>query len=215
MECPLKSANDPLGQSGDGVEALGRQAIAVAERISWALANLGLREVLRSQSIRDPLTGLFNRRYMEESLERELRRAARNKTSVVVLMIDVDHFKRFNDTFGHQAGDTLMRAFGDFLTKRTRGQDIACRSGGEEFVLILTDASIETAHKRADILRDELSLLTVMHAGNLLGKISISIGISAFPDHAATVVELLHVADQALYHAKKEGRDRVVVGPEH
>jgi diguanylate cyclase (GGDEF)-like protein len=196
------------------MEGLGRQAIAVGERISWALANLGLREVLRSQSIRDPLTGLFNRRYMEESLERELRRAARNKQGVVVLMIDVDHFKRFNDTFGHQAGDTLLRALGDFLIKRTRGQDIACRFGGEEFVLILTDADVDAAHKRADILRDELSQLTVLHAGNVLGKISISIGISAFPDHAATVVELLHVADQALYRAKKEGRDTVVVGPE-
>ena len=107
-----------------------------------------------------------------------------------------------------------MRSLGDFLLKRTRGQDIACRFGGEEFILILTDANVDAAHKRADILRDELSQLTVSHAGNLLGKITISIGISAFPDHAATVVELLHVADQALYRAKREGRDRVVVGPD-
>lgn len=214
VECPSESPHSQLLQSSDQVEALARQAIAVGERISWALANLGLREVLRIQSIRDPLTGLFNRRYMEESLERELRRASRNKHGVAVLMIDVDHFKRFNDTFGHQAGDTLMRSLGDFLIKRTRGQDIACRFGGEEFVLIMTDANLDAAQKRADILRDELSQLTVMHAGNLLGKITISIGISGFPDHATTVVELLHIADQALYRAKKEGRDRVIVGPE-
>jgi diguanylate cyclase (GGDEF)-like protein len=214
LECPSESGNPAPGQSTDHGETLGRQAIAVTERISWALANLGLREVLRSQSIRDPLTGLFNRRYMEESLERELRRAARNQEGVAVLMLDVDHFKRFNDTFGHQAGDTLLRELGDFLSKRTRGQDIACRFGGEEFVLILTGADVEAARKRADLLREEVSQLTVLHAGHILGKISFSIGISAFPDHAASVVELLDAADKALYRAKTEGRNRVVVKPD-
>jgi len=219
---PLAAQGETLGmlylefpsESPDHVGALGRQTIAVAERISWALANLGLREVLRSQSIRDPLTGLFNRRYMEETMERELRRAARNEQGVAVLMLDVDHFKRFNDTFGHQAGDTLLRALGNFLNQRTRGQDIACRFGGEEFVLILTGAHLEAAHKRAELLCEEISQLTVLHAGHVLEKISFSIGISIFPAHAATVEELLSVADQALYRAKKEGRNRVAVGPD-
>jgi len=193
------------------MEALSRQAAAVGERISLALANLRLREVLRGQSLRDPLTGLFNRRYMEESLERELRRAVRNNQSLALLMLDLDHFKRFNDTFGHQAGDTLLRAMGDFLIQRTRGQDAACRYGGEEFALILSGASAEAACRRAELLREDLKHLTVQQAGQVLGSVTLSIGISTFPGHATTE-ELLHAADQALYRAKSEGRDRVIVG---
>jgi diguanylate cyclase (GGDEF)-like protein/PAS domain S-box-containing protein len=208
---PSQSPHLSPRSSEDQIEALARQAAAVGERISLALANLRLREVLRSQSIRDPLTGLFNRRYMEESLEREVHRAARNDECVTLLMLDIDHFKQFNDTFGHQAGDTLLRALGDFLSQRTRGQDVACRYGGEEFVLILAGAPIDAACKRAELLRQELKQLTVQHAGQVLGRISVSIGISAFPGHGATTEELVRTADQALYRAKAEGRDRVVV----
>ncbi|MGD0793188.1 MAG: diguanylate cyclase [Terriglobales bacterium] len=214
LERPSQSPNFSLRSAENQMEALARQASAVGERISSALANLRLREVLRSQSIRDPLTGLFNRRYMEESLEREVRRAARNEECVTLLMLDIDRFKQFNDTFGHQAGDTLLRALGDFLSQRTRGQDVACRYGGEEFVLILAGADIDIGCKRAELLREELKQLTVQHAGQVLGRITLSIGISAFPGHGATGEELLHAADQALYRAKAEGRDRVVVaGP--
>jgi diguanylate cyclase (GGDEF)-like protein len=211
LECSSQPANHSQGLAENQIEALGRQARAVGERISLALANLRLRDVLRSQSIRDPLTGLFNRRYMEESLERELRRAARNQQSVALLMLDIDHFKDFNDTFGHQAGDTLLRALGDFLNQRTRGQDVACRYGGEEFALVLSGASIDAACKRAKVLREELEHLIVQHAGQVLGKVSLSIGISAFPNHGATSEELVHAADQGLYRAKAEGRDRIVV----
>lgn len=126
-------------------------------------------------------------------------------------MLDIDHFKRFNDTFGHQAGDTLLRALGDFLGQRTRGQDVACRFGGEEFVLILAGASVDAACKRAELLRQEFNQLTVQHAGQVLGRTTFSIGISAFPSHGTTAEELLRAADQALYHAKQEGRDKVVV----
>ncbi len=214
LERPSQSPSPSLGSPEDQMEAFARQAGAVGERISLALANLRLREVLRSQSIRDPLTGLFNRRYMEESFEREVRRATRNNESVTLLMLDIDHFKQFNDTFGHQAGDTLLRGLGDFLSGRTRGQDVACRYGGEEFVLILAGASAEDGCKRAELLRQELKQLTVQHAGQVLGRISVSIGISAFPSHGTTAEELLRTADQALYRAKAEGRDRVVVaGP--
>ena len=206
LECSHQSSGATLE-----IPELGRQAIAAGERISLALANLKLREVLRSQSIRDPLTGLFNRRYMEESLEREIRRAVRNKEHVALLMIDIDHFKRFNDTFGHQAGDTLLRELGTFLTQRTRGQDVACRFGGEEFAVILTGASIEAAFKRAELLSEEVRQLSVLYTGRVLGKISLSIGVSGFPEHGESAEELLGKADQALYRAKNEGRDRVIV----
>jgi len=183
----------------------------MAGHIALALSNLRLSEKLRHQSIRDPLTGLFNRRYMEESLERELRRGVRNNELVALLMIDIDHFKQFNDTFGHQAGDTLLREFGTFLRQRTRGQDVACRFGGEEFVIILTASSLDGASQRAELLREELKQLVVQHVGQVLGALSISIGVSAFPNHGSSAEELLNAADRALYRAKSEGRDKVVL----
>jgi diguanylate cyclase (GGDEF)-like protein len=188
---------------------LGRQANAAGERISLALANLKLRDVLRTQSIRDPLTGLFNRRYMEETLSREIQRAFRNNESLSLLMLDIDHFKQFNDTFGHQAGDTLLREFGAFLSRRTRGQDVACRFGGEEFAIILTAASIEAATKRAELLCQETRQLSVIHSGQTLGKVTISVGLSSFPSNGKNSEELLKAADEALYLAKGQGRDRI------
>ena len=211
MACPANSPRLSLRSPEEQVDVLARHATAVCERISLALANLRLREVLRNQSIRDPLTGLFNRRFMEESLEREVRRAARNEEGVALLMLDLDHFKLFNDTFGHQAGDVMLRGFGDFLSQGTRGQDVACRYGGEEFLIVLSGASVDAACKRAELLREDLKQLTVRHAGQVLGKVTVSIGVSSYPDHGATVEELVHAADQALYRAKREGRDRVVV----
>ena len=208
LECMRQNSNSSIA-----LPDLARQAVAAGERISLALANLRLREVLRSQSIRDSLTGLFNRRYMEESLEREIRRAVRNKENVAVLMIDIDHFKRFNDTFGHQAGDALLRDLGAFLNQRTRGQDLACRLGGEEFAIILAGASIDAACKRGELLCEEVRQLSVRHAGQILGKITLSIGISVFPGHGNNAEELLRTADQALYRAKNDGRDRLVVAP--
>ncbi|HUV97437.1 MAG TPA: diguanylate cyclase [Acidobacteriaceae bacterium] len=211
LENPSPSPSSSLGSPEDQRQALTRQASAVAERISLVLANLRVRETLRNQSIRDPLTGLFNRRFMEESLEREVRRAARNNEGVALLMIDLDRFKLFNDTFGHQAGDMLLRGFGDFLSQATRGQDVACRYGGEEFLLVLSGSTIDAACTRAELLREELKHLTVRHGGQVLGKVTVSIGASAYPDHGATGEKLVRAADQALYRAKAEGRDRVVV----
>jgi diguanylate cyclase (GGDEF)-like protein/PAS domain S-box-containing protein len=205
---PAKASQNEIDEQR---EVLKRQGGAVGERISLALANLRLREVLRTQSIRDPLTGLFNRRYMEESLERELRRAARNQQTVALLMLDIDHFKRFNDTFGHQAGDTLLRSLGDFLCQRTRGQDVACRFGGEEFALILAGATSEDAVKRSELLREELQQLSVSHAGQILGRITFSIGVAAYPINAVSAEQLIRAADDALYRAKAEGRDRIRV----
>lgn len=188
-----------------------RLAAVLAEQVALALGNLRLRESLRNQSICDPLTGLFNRRYMEESLEREFSRAIRNKSAVAIIMMDLDHFKRFNDTFGHQAGDALLRAFGDLLKRSTRGQDIACRYGGEEFAIVLSDANVDGAHRRAEILRGQVKQLGVEYAGQLLGTVSISIGVALYPDHGTTIGDVLRASDQALYCAKREGRDRVSV----
>jgi diguanylate cyclase (GGDEF)-like protein/PAS domain S-box-containing protein len=195
----------------DQMAALTRQGTAIGERMSLALSTLRLRDVLRSQSIRDPLTGLFNRRYMEESLERELRRAERNGQPVGFIMLDIDHFKHFNDTFGHQAGDALLRALGDLVGERTRGQDVACRFGGEEFSLILAGASRDAAYRRAELLREEVKRLAATHAGQLLGKITMSFGVAAYPGDGRTAEELVRAADKALYGAKAAGRDRIML----
>jgi diguanylate cyclase (GGDEF)-like protein/PAS domain S-box-containing protein len=200
---------NPLSRPSE--EAERRLASVLAEQVGLALGNLKLRETLRNQSIRDPLSGLFNRRYMEESLEGEFSRAGRNKTSVAIIMMDIDHFKKFNDTFGHQAGDALLRTLGDFLNRSTRGQDIACRYGGEEFALVLSDSSLDGALRRAENLRQEVKNLSVQYAGQLLGTISISMGVALCPDHGSSISDVLRAADQALYCAKREGRDRVSV----
>jgi len=186
-------------------------AQTVAEQLSLALANLRLRETLRNQSIRDALTGLFNRRYLEETLERELYRAARSQHPLGIIMLDLDHFKHFNDTFGHDAGDLVLRELGQLLQAHIRGSDIACRYGGEEFTLILPEAPLETTRERAETLRIAVKRLVVQHRGQPLGALSMSLGVAAFPEHGAAADGLLHMADQALYQAKREGRDRVVV----
>jgi diguanylate cyclase (GGDEF)-like protein len=183
----------------------------VGEQLSMALANLALREKLRNQSIRDPLTGLFNRRYTEETLDREIHRAARSAESLAVLMLDVDHFKRFNDTFGHEAGDQVLCEIGKVLTSHTRASDVVSRMGGEELLVVLPGARGEDAERKAQELRAEISKLRIVHAGRDLGEVTISIGVALHPQHGAASSELLRVADAALYAAKREGRDRVVV----
>ncbi len=182
-----------------------------AERVALALANLQLRETLRAQSIRDPLTGLFNRRYMEESIERELRRAHRKHSSVGIIMLDIDRFKRFNDTFGHDAGDTMLRELGAFLRSHIRGEDIACRYGGEEFILILPETAREAARQRAEHIRKEVKHLTVEYHRQPLGAITFSLGVAIFPDDGATAEMVMRAVDAALYRAKQAGRDRVQV----
>jgi len=183
----------------------------VAEQLELALANFRLRETLREQSARDQLTGLFNRRYMEESLDRELRRADREGYSVGLLMMDLDHFKDLNDGFGHAAGDVKLRAVGRFLGSAVRGDDVACRFGGEEFVVILPRASVENTRRRAEVLREGMKSLQLEPAGPALPSVTMSIGVACSPDHGETREQLVHAADVALYRAKAGGRDRVVV----
>jgi diguanylate cyclase (GGDEF)-like protein/PAS domain S-box-containing protein len=185
------------------------RANTVADHLSLALGNLRLRERLRTQSIRDPLTGLYNRRYMEESLDREVRRAGRRNTPVAVTMLDLDHFKSVNDTFGHEAGDAALISLGAFLQARVRQEDIACRYGGEEFVIILPDASLDGARKWAERTRQAARDLQISHRLKALRKVTLSLGLAMFPDHGSTGESLLRAADRALYRAKQNGRDRV------
>lgn len=185
----------------------------MADRIGPALANLRLRETLRSLSIRDPLTGLYNRRYLEESLQREIHRASRAGASIAAIMIDVDHFKRFNDAFGHEAGDVVLRAIADIVRRNIRPSDLPCRLGGEELVVVMPDATVELATARAEKIRRDIRELALQHEGRTLGVVTASFGIATYPAHASTADTLLHVGDTALYRAKAEGRDRVCAAP--
>ena len=188
-----------------------RAIISVAEHVALALANLKLRDTLRMQAIRDPLTGLFNRRHMEESFERELSRAARSRLPISVIMVDIDHFKRFNDTFGHAAADVVLRETCTLLRTQIRADDIACRFGGEELVVILPEASREQAVERAEGLRTAISAQQVHYRGAALGGITASFGVASYPEDGSNVESLLRAADEGLYVAKRLGRNRVCV----
>jgi len=169
------------------------------------VARLGL----SVQSIRDPLTGLFNRRYLEESLEREVHRAERNGYPVGMIMLDIDYFERFNKMCGHEAGDMLLRELGGFLKEQTRRSDIACRYGSEEFILILPEASLENTCRKAERLRESVKSLCVEHGHQDMEPVTLSLGVAAFPEHGTTGEAVMRLADAALYRAKEEGRDRV------
>jgi diguanylate cyclase (GGDEF)-like protein/PAS domain S-box-containing protein len=188
-----------------------RLAVTVSGQIALSLASLRLRETLRDQSIRDALTGLFNRRFMEESLEREMQRAVRKNHPVSVLFIDLDHFKRFNDTFGHDAGDLVLRSVADLFRKLFRVDDVICRYGGEEFGIILPESSAENAAIRANALCEEVKKLDLRYKNHTLGTITVSVGVACFPENGRTAEELLKTADQCLYESKAAGRDKVTV----
>ncbi len=166
---------------------------------------------LREQSIRDHLTGLFNKRYLEETLEREVQRAARKQLPLGIVMLDVDYFKHINDTLGHAAGDTLLKELGKLLQEQIRYADIACRQGGDEFVLILPEASLKATKKRADDLLNKIRQLHVEYKDQILETVTISIGVAAFPNHGSTGKEVMESADAALYQAKDNGRDCIVL----
>jgi diguanylate cyclase (GGDEF)-like protein len=185
--------------------------VTAAEYVALGLANLRLRTALQQQSIRDPLTGLFNRRFMEETLTREIRRAQRKRTSVCVLMLDIDHFKLFNDRHGHAVGDIVLREFSALLSAGIRGSDVAARYGGEEFTIVLPDISIVDARRKAEQLLERAKALRLTFNGSEVGAISASIGVALFPDHGEQAEDLLRAADTALYAAKQNGRDRVEI----
>lgn len=167
---------------------------------------------LREQVVHDGLTGLYNRRYVEESLGREESRARRTGQSFGVMMIDIDNFKRFNDTLGHAAGDAVLRALGHYMQSAARGEDIVSRYGGEEFVLVMVQASQRAVLERAEKLRHGVQELEIEYEGRRVGPVTISVGIGIFPEHGENGHAVLRAADAALYRAKQSGRNRVVAG---
>jgi len=217
---PLVALGETLGvlhlrEPAPGLQLRNRRQLAatVAEQLAMAIANLNLRETLRHQSIRDSLTGLYNRRYFQESLEREIRRVKRKGSSLGVMMLDLDRFKLFNDNFGHEAGDLLLRAFADLLHRKVRGEDVPCRYGGEEFALILPEASLEATCARAEELRQAVKELAPVFHDSVLGGVTVSVGVAVYPDHGPTGDDVVRAADTALYHSKACGRDRMSVAP--
>jgi diguanylate cyclase (GGDEF)-like protein len=193
-------------------EGTDQLATMLAEQVSLALANLDLREQLRSQAIRDQLTGLYNRRFLEDALTRETGRSARSGEPVAVAILDVDHFKRINDTYGHEAGDAVLRELGQALLKTIRKTDIVGRFGGEEFLILLPGASVEVAQARAlAVLEAVRAMEVVIPNGAPLNHITASIGVAAMPLHVARGDMLVAAADTALYQAKGQGRNRVVL----
>ena len=184
-------------------------ATTVSQNIALSFANLKLQEKLRHQSLRDPLTGLYNRRYLQECLNKEIDRARRKHHTISIIMLDVDRFKRFNDIYGHSAGDLVLKEVSAYLLSQTRQYDIACRYGGEELVIVMPDASIEDTIIRAEQIREEIKQLELKHQSQSLQTITVSIGISCFPQHGYDVDSLIRAADSALYEAKNSGRDCV------
>lgn len=186
------------------------------EQVSLSIGNLKLRESLRQQSIRDVLTGLYNRRFFEESSQREMLRASRLQAQggydgLALMMIDIDHFKRFNDQHGHEVGDHVLREVAQVLQSQTRGSDVAARFGGEEFTIVMADITAVQALERAQRVREAVEALVLRPSGRDVGGVTISIGLAQFPTHGITVEALLLSADKALYEAKHAGRNRVVV----
>ncbi len=192
-------------------EEVQQLAITVADYLALALSNIKLRDTLKQQAIRDPLTGLFNRRYMEETLHREISRAERYRTPLGIIMVDLDHFRRFNNTFGHDAGDVVLQDLGRFLQNNIRKEDVACRYGGEEFTLIMPGASLDVTKKRAETLRQKVQHLQIYYNNKLLDSVTLSLGVAVFPEHGLTGDAVIQAADAALYRAKQGGRNRVAV----
>jgi len=213
---PLNAQTESLGWlylTTPGLDGCAKMVVAqaAAKQLSQALANLKLRGNLRDLSVRDPLTGLFNRRYLQESLGREMARSKRRNLPLAVMMFDLDHFKAFNDNFGHAAGDALLVAFGRLLGNSFRSEDIACRMGGEEFILIMPEMELSVAKRRAQELLDATAALNVVHEGQTLPPITTSIGLALMPENGEKPEPLMAAADQALYLAKSSGRNRYCV----
>jgi diguanylate cyclase (GGDEF)-like protein len=186
-------------------------AITLSEQISLALSNVQLKEKLHEQAIRDSLTGLYNRYYMEEALVKELSRAHRSGKNIGLIMLDFDRFKELNTIFGHPKADEVLRDFGFLLNSSIRGSDIACRYGGDEFLIIMPETTLETLTSRSDQLRNKVKELSNTSIILKDFQMTVSIGIAVFPTHGKNPAELLKSADDALMVAKKR-HDCVVIG---
>ncbi|MCW8348250.1 sensor domain-containing diguanylate cyclase [Vibrio sp. ZSDZ65] len=200
-----------FGQGEIEVEELTTQlAYSVAEHLGLALANLSLQEKLRSQALSDPLTGLYNRRFFEQKLTEHTNNSATSSESLSLLMLDLDHFKRFNDNFGHDAGDYVLKEISSLLKRTVADDEIACRLGGEELAVILPHCNMADATEYANNIVNLIRTLHLEHKGLSLGQLSVSIGVATYPDPASDIEALVKMADKALYLAKDQGRDRVV-----
>ena len=218
---PLAAQGESMGSLHILTESIGEGGLiddeeqgfveTITDSIALAFSNVRLRERLRIQSIRDGLTGLFNRRYLDETLPREIHRAERSKTPISVLMFDIDNFKKFNDTYGHDAGDNVLKRIAETVLSNIRPSDIACRYGGEEFTIVLPDTALDVAHLRGETLREAASKMSIHHNGKNLGTVTISLGIATYPQHGRTRDVLIKSADEASYQAKQTGKNRVVV----
>jgi diguanylate cyclase (GGDEF)-like protein len=202
----LFAAGENAEEKLESITGLGS---ALADGMSLALANMGLREKLRNQALRDPLTGLYNRRYMEDCLQRFVRLADRENREVSVVMVDLDHFKSLNDKHGHAFGDSVLRDTAMTIVGCLRETDIVCRYGGEEMVVILPDCNLDRAADKAEILRVRVAALSQTHNA----EISASFGVASVPYTSTGVTDLLAAADGALYKAKQAGRNRVICAP--
>ncbi|CAN5227698.1 hypothetical protein BH10PSE12_BH10PSE12_22040 [soil metagenome] len=218
LEIPMMARGEVYGllnvvATGEHAESrlndIGPMAEAVADAMSLALSNIALREKLRTQALRDPLTGLYNRRYMEDVLERYVNLAARAGGAVSLIMIDLDNFKRLNDEHGHAMGDAVLRSVAVAIIGALRHTDIACRYGGEELVVVLPECQLAEAMAKAETLRVCIEALSEVHGA----KISASFGVASIPETSAQAGDILVMADAALYRAKQEGRNRVLAAP--
>jgi diguanylate cyclase (GGDEF)-like protein len=204
VECESDEAVLAVNSHMDGLRQL-------LQLTGMAVASLNLRAKLENQSIRDGLTGLFNRNFMEICLDRELSRASRKNQTLAVFMLDLDHFKRFNDTYGHAAGDTALKAIAEIFRASVRTEDIACRYGGEEFTIILPDVTASAAFAHADNVRRAVTNLRIPLDKEVYGEFTVSIGVAMFPNDGDEADLLLRRADQALYRAKRAGRNQVAL----
>ena len=186
-------------------------AIAVAEQTSLALANLDLRDTLRLQALRDPLTGLLNRRFVEEWIEREIAQTDNSGRSFGVIMLDLDHFKQVNDVHGHDAGDQMLKAVADAIKASLRPGDLPCRYGGEEFLVLMADVDLTVLTARAEQIRQHVAAVRTQIRGRALPGPTVSGGLAMYPEHGGNAASIIHAADGALYEAKRTGRDRVVL----
>ncbi|GAL37453.1 hypothetical protein JCM19240_1389 [Vibrio maritimus] len=200
-----------FGQGEIEVDEITMQlAYSVAEHLGLALANLSLQEKLRSQALSDPLTGLYNRRFFEQKLTEHVNNSATSTESLSLLMLDLDHFKRFNDNFGHDAGDYVLKEISAMLKRTVSDDEIACRLGGEELAVILPHSDMDDATEYADNIVTQIRTMHLEHKGLSLGQLSVSIGVSTYPEPSSDIEGLVKMADKALYMAKEQGRDRVV-----
>ena len=182
---------------------------AIAKILSLDISNTQLRETLRYQALRDSITGLFNRRYMFEALQREIDRSAFSSSPTSIILFDIDHFKKFNDVAGHDAGDAIIVAIGNLMKRWAQPSEIVARYDGEEFMIVLPDATLQQAMERAEDIRRAIEALTVIHLNQRLGLVTISAGVSTFPNNGGNRADLIKSADEALYQAKRSGRNRV------